>query len=358
MKHIKLALLGFLAIATIGILPSCRRPYDVPEFVEIKPNETAFVIPLEGDTSKQAKFQSQDFVSQCKVANKRIQIPHRWQATGRFENTEGTYLPTVSVITVNRQPSSRTWGAKGSGSNKDQNDSISVESRDSVGFTVGWTCTAQVLEEDTATFLYRYAGATLSAVMDNEVHDRVQSRCAEFAAKFDLDVLRAKKSDMLTYVRDGDAENAKLDLTNPDQAAKAGVIAYFKSKGITITNLGMFEGFTYEDKQVQAAIDEVFTAQQQKQVAAAERDAQEKKNETIKLAANAAAEKARIEAEGKAKAIELETAALNKAQTNPLYAQKLLLERWDGKFPTFFSGGQGTSPTLLLQVPGMTPAAH
>jgi hypothetical protein len=35
--------------ALLGL--ACIRPYDVPEFVEIDSSESAFLIPLEGDTA-------------------------------------------------------------------------------------------------------------------------------------------------------------------------------------------------------------------------------------------------------------------------------------------------------------------
>lgn len=350
MKHPKLFLA--MALAAVTILSSCRRPYDTPEFVTIEPNETAFVFPLEGETGDQTKFESAKLLAERKVAAKRVEIPHRWQPTGRWENTEGQYLPIVRVVTVNRQPESRTWGSKDAGSRKGVDDSIAIESKDSVGFSSGWTCTAQVLEEDTPVFLYQYAGAPLATVMDNEVHDRIQSRAGEFAAQYDLDELRAKKKEMLEHVRDG-TQPAEANTADASKIALMGVVPYFKTKGITITNIGMFEGFTYDNPQIQAAIDKVFQAQQDKEVALAEAAAQEQRNKAIELAATAAALKLTIEAEGKAKAIELETAALTKAQNTPLYAQKLLLEKWDGSYPRFFSGGIGSSPSLLLSVPDL-----
>ena len=52
-----------LAIAAFGALVALLlfiRPYDVPEFVEVDSSESAFLIPLEGDTTNQAAFQSVD----------------------------------------------------------------------------------------------------------------------------------------------------------------------------------------------------------------------------------------------------------------------------------------------------------
>jgi len=66
---------GLLCLAG---LTGCMKPYDKPEFVEIDTSETGFLIPLEGDLTQQAKFQSEDYLKQRKVATKRVQITHRW----------------------------------------------------------------------------------------------------------------------------------------------------------------------------------------------------------------------------------------------------------------------------------------
>ena len=54
--------------------------------------------------------------------------------------------------------------------------------------------------------------------------------------------------------------------------------------------------------------------------------------------------------------------ALSEAQQNPLLYQlkaldveKARIEKWDGKYPTYFMGAGTGSPNLLLQVP--TPGA-
>src|SRR3954464_3762115 len=79
------------------------RPYDVPEFIEVDSSESAFLIPLEGDTANQAAFHSVEFLKEKKVAAKRVQITHRWSQTGFMPRT-GQWIPTVRVIKVDRRP--------------------------------------------------------------------------------------------------------------------------------------------------------------------------------------------------------------------------------------------------------------
>jgi len=155
-------------------------------------------------------------------------------------------------------------------------------------------------------------------------------------------------------VRDGEA--VPDDADEKTKLGKLGVVDYFKLKGITITNIGMFEGFRYDNPEIQKAIDNVFRAQQERQVALAEKDAQTERNNVIALAATAEADKMTTLAKAKAAAIEMETVALTKASSVPLFAQKLLLEKWNGAYPQIFSGGIGSDPTLLLSVPNLAGA--
>src|ERR1051325_5782488 len=79
------------------------RPYDVPEFIEVDSSESAFLIPLEGDTANQAAFQSVKFLEEKKVATKRVQITHRWQQMG-YLPSNGRYVATVRLVKVDRRP--------------------------------------------------------------------------------------------------------------------------------------------------------------------------------------------------------------------------------------------------------------
>ena len=79
----KLIVLGLLLIMVCALFTGCRKPYDKPELVTIEPSQTAFLVPLIGDTGNQGSFESEDLLLEAKVATKEIQIPHRWVQTGR-----------------------------------------------------------------------------------------------------------------------------------------------------------------------------------------------------------------------------------------------------------------------------------
>src|SRR5438874_8352575 len=124
-----------MLVGTISILAlsSCVRPYDRPEYSEIDTSETGFLIPLEGNTATQARFQSEEYLRELKVAAKRVQITHRWSQEGRLPNS-GRWIATVRLIKVNRSPITREWTAEAATGTAAKNQAIWIESSDSVGF--------------------------------------------------------------------------------------------------------------------------------------------------------------------------------------------------------------------------------
>lgn len=346
----------FVATTALLFTSGCIKSYDKPEYFEIDTSETGFLIPLEGDGTQQAKFQSEEYLKQRKVAAKRVQITHRWSQEGRF-TTDGRWIPTVRLVKVNRSPITREWMSqdvidKAGNHRPSQSDqAIWIESGDSVGFSMGFTCTSYISEDDAAKFLYWYPSGSLQGVMDREVRARIQQVAAEVAAKYPLDMLRARKQEI--------SDAVKQDLTN-----------FFATRGITVTTVGMFGGMTYENPGIQKSIDDTFIAQQLKVVAEAKFEAQKKENERIELEANAVAEKARREAQGQAdariSAAQAEASAIREinkaaqeAQNNPLLLQlksleveKARVEKWDGRYPQWWmAGGTSGGPNLQFQVP-------
>jgi len=345
-------------VAVAFALGGCVKPYDKPEYVEIDTSDTGFLIPLEGDTTQQARFESVDYLQERKVAAKRIQITHRWNQEGRISN-DGRWLPLVRLVKVNRSPLTREWTAEGKHNAGDK--AIWIESADSVGFSMGFTCTAFIDEKDAATFLYWYPSGSLATVMDSEMRGRIQQTSAEIAAKYPLDDLRSKKQEI--------ADAVKKDVTT-----------FFAQRGITVTTVGMFGGMTYENAAIQKAIDETVIAQQLKVVSEAKFSAQQRENDRIELEAKATAEKYRLEAKGKsdARLAEAEAeakASIAKAQaesegirlvndavagSNPMLLQmrqldveKSRVERWNGAFPQMMLGN---NPNVLFtsQLPALS----
>src|SRR4051812_35624731 len=116
------------ALGASMLLNGCIRDYDKPEYSEIDTAETGFLIPLEGDSAGQAKFASEKYLDERKVAAKRVQIVHRWNQTGRLPS-DGTWIPTVRLIKVKRSPVTREWTAEATRGTASKDQAIWTESQ-------------------------------------------------------------------------------------------------------------------------------------------------------------------------------------------------------------------------------------
>lgn len=315
-----LLLIGLLLV--LSSLTGCLRKYDKPEFVEIKPNQTAFVVPLEGKTSDQGKFESEEFLKKAQVATKRIQIPHKWVQTGRWKNT-GKYIDEVRVIIVDRNPETREWTNDNNGTSTKAQGFIG-ESSDSIKFSLGLSATAQIMEEDSAKFLYLNSGKTLAQVMDFEIRNKIGTVLLEKYGSMDMATIRKGKTDVIEHVR---------KVVEP----------YFKDRGITLSNIGYVGDLQYVDPSVQQAINKAFNAKQ-------EQEAQITINETLLAKANNEIQVA----EAEAKAVEKRRSIINETiRLKELENQAELIKVLPQiKLPTVMSGNGGTIldlPESLLE---------
>lgn len=294
MKKLLVILLTMFMLCTC--LTGCVRPYDKPEFVTIEPHQTAFLIPLIGDTSNQASFESEDMLMQAKVAAKEIQIPHRWVRTGRM-SWSGKWRPTMTLIVVDRSPVTREWSSTKDIGTSSTNQAIYAESSESIGFSAGMNCSAQIYTEDDAVkFLYCYNNKPLSEIMDTEIRARVESKFVEECASRTLNEILIEKESIMEAVRDD-------------------VITYFAERGITITVLGMKDGLEYDDASIQKSINDKFSSEMKLTT-------QKNENERIISEAEAKAEANRI---------------LSESMTNEIL-KKMWIEKWDGHQPEAVAG--------------------
>lgn len=281
-------------VLTSAILLGACKPYDKPEFVTIKPNQTAFVIPLEGKTSEQSQFESESYLSDMQVATKRIEVPHKWVKTGRMSGS-GEYMDTVKVIVVDRYPETREWANK---------KAFIGESKDSVKFEQGISATAQIEEADAAKFLYKYSGKTLEEVMDKEIKNKVGSVLLERYSSMTIEEIRANKKSVISYV-------------------EKAVLPYFKERGITLSNIGFIGDMKYTDSKIQEAINKKFNAEENAKAQAIESVADVKK-------AKAEAEANTIRSKSMKEIQEMRELTLKEKE---LDNQAKLIEQWDGKLP-------------------------
>jgi hypothetical protein len=305
----KLFLLAFMIVLACCCFTGCK-PYDKPEFVTIEASQTAFLIPLVGDSSDQAAFESEELLLEAKVATKEIQIPHRWVQTGKMGST-GEWRPSATLIVVERKPVSRSWES-GDSAATSANRAIFGETSDGIGIYVGMNCTAMIEEVDAAKFLYRYNNTPLETIIDTDIKKMVEDQ-------FNMETSKYTSTDLL---------NHKTEIM---EVVKTNVTNYFKEYGITITVLGLKEGISYENPAIQKAIDEKFASEQKLVI-------QQNENEANIAKAEAEAQAILIAAEAQAKANEL----LAESITDEILAQ-MYYERWDGKLPYFY----GADDTLI-----------
>lgn len=315
MKIKKLITLLLVIVMACTLFTGCRKPYDTPEFVTIEASQTAFLIPLVGDSTTQSAFESEELLTEAKVATKEIQIPHRWVQTGR-KHWMGDWKPSATLIVVERKPVSRSWES-GDSTAASANKAIFGETADQIGIYVGMNCTAMIEEKDAAKFLYRYNNTPLETVIDTDIKKLVEDRFNIETAKYTSTELGAKKGEIM-------------------EAVKEYVVPYFKEYGITITVLGMKEGVSYENDEIQKAIDAKFASEQELVI-------QQNKNDANIAKAEAEAQAMIMLAEAEAKANEL----LSQSMT-PALLEKMYYEKWNGELPYIY-GGDGMTP--IIQVP-------
>lgn len=313
-KYLRNFMLAVMFVMGILTFASCRKPYDKPEFKNIEASQTAFLVPLIGDTSDQGAFDSEELLLETKVATKEIQIPHRWVQTGR-KHWQGEWRPSATLIIVERKPVSRSWES-GESTADSSNKAIFGETADNIGIYVGMNCTAMIEEKDAAKFLYRYNNTPLETIIDTDIKKMVEDRFnIETALVMSTD-LGAKKGEIMEKV-------------------KSYVVDYFKDYGITITVLGLKEGISFENPEIQKALDAKFASEQELVI-------QQNKNEAAIAKAQAEAEAVIIAAEAQAKAND----TLAKSITDEILEQ-MYYEKWDGKLPNVY----GTDGGVLIQTP-------
>lgn len=313
-KFIRMFMLMTMLVLCVLTFASCRKPYDKPEFKTIEASQTAFLVPLIGDTSDQGAFDSEELLLETKVATKEIQIPHRWVQTGR-QHWVGEWRPSATLIIVERKPVSRSWES-GESTADSSNKAIFGETADNIGIYVGMNCTAMIEEKDAAKFLYRYNNTPLETIIDTDIKKMVEDRFnIETALVMSTD-LGAKKGEIMEKV-------------------KTYVVDYFKDYGITITVLGLKEGISFENPEIQKALDAKFASEQELVI-------QQNKNEAAIAKAQAEAEAVIIAAKAQAEANE----TLAKSITDAILEQ-MYYEKWDGKLPNVYGADGG----VLIQTP-------
>jgi hypothetical protein len=338
MKSTGVALL-FCVLAT-----GCWRPFEPVKLEVINPNEEGFLLPFTTDPSKQSQTNTEEYFKKNLVFTQQVRIPQQWVAKGYetlFPN--GEWRPGAILVKVDKSPVTREWTADPNSGTSNRNEAIWVMTADQVEFSTGWTCTARIASRDDAIkFLHNYPNGTLEKVMDHEIRAYLQAAFGLEVTDLPMDELRKKATPHIKSVTDKTEK-------------------FFALRGVQITNLGITGGFVYKDRSIIETLVKVFNAEQEKNIAIAKSAAQIEQNKQViseaegKAAAilmEKKAEASGIKMVADAKAYEMEKAkgdGKTYLALKNLELQKSKIEKWDGKFPTYFMGQN--DPHLLLQVP-------
>lgn len=329
-------MLGLMLSATGCNSNPFMRPMAPVKLEQIGANEEGFLIPYLGDTTAQSNNGSEELLRKNVVNVKQVRVPQQWVPLGyEWMTPNGHWLDAAILIKVDRSPVTCIWTADPNSGTGKGNEAVWVMTSDQVEFSTGWTCTARIAnQKDCIKFLYNYPNGSIKSVMDREVRALVQTA-------FSLEVTDQPMSKL------------RSDATPHIQTVIKKVTDFFTERGLTITNLGISGGFIYTDKKISDRMTELFVAEQGEAVATAEANG-------IKKKAQGAADAAKTKAQGEADAIktvaEAKAFEIEKAKENletylalkRLEVDKLRLEKWDGKFPQWFSGS--SSPDILLNM--------
>ena len=334
-------------LVALAVLPlaGCWRPFEPVQLETISPNEEAFLLPLTDDVKKQTSTNNEEYLKENLVYTKQVRIPQQWVPTG-YETLmpNGAWKPAAILVKVDKSPVTREWTADPNSGTSNKNEAIWVMTSDQVEFSTGWTCTARIASRDDAVkFLHNYPNGALKDVLDTEVRGKLQ-------AVFGLEVT------------DQPMTKLRQEATPHILRTVKEVNDFFKERGVTITNLGITGGFIYKDKSIMDTMVRVFNAEQEKAIATAGFQAQQEQNKAVFAEAEGKAKALLTEKQAEADGVKLVADAkvyeIEKAKQDAevylalkrIELEKQKLEKWDGRFPTYFLGA-GQSPDMLLQMP-------
>ena len=335
---------GGVALVLCVLATGCWRPFEPIKLEVINPNEEGFLLPFTTDPSKQSQTNTEEYFKKNLVFTQQVRIPMQWVSKG-YETfgPNGEWRPGAILVKVDKSPVTREWTADPNSGTSNRNEAIWVMTADQVEFSTGWTCTARIASrEDAIKFLHNYPNGTLEKVMDTEVRAFLQATFGLEVTDLPMDELRKQATPHIRSVTDKTKK-------------------FFEDRGVQITNLGITGGFVYKDQSIIETLVKVFNAEQEKNIAIAKSSAQIEQNKQVLSEAEGKAaailKQKKAEADGikmvaDAKAYEMEKAkgdGKTYMALKNLELQKTKIEKWDGRFPTYFIGQN--DPNLLLQVP-------
>lgn len=259
---------GYAPVVAVALLaeglPRPAQAYydtkDYPEYREVMPNETAFLIPEIGENkSGQAAFMSEQYLAEKKVAMKRVQIPHTLIRNPGW--TYDYYVPAARLMIVDRSPVSREWVSANDRGTSLRDQGIRFETAESVTLRTGIVISAFVKEEDAPKFVYWFGARQLKGdPNDPQVNFASVIYGKSLAEVIDENVHRTVQATMAKEFGRRSTDQAIHDKAEVIEAVEKEVKRVFEPMGITITTLGYAEGLTFDNPKIQESIDMTFMA--------------------------------------------------------------------------------------------------
>lgn len=226
-----------LLVALCALFASCSN-YRIEV---IEPDEWAILVPVDGDTTQQAKDNSYAMYKDSLVSGKTITIPYKRISIGFGRSYK---VPAYTLYRTKRTPVSRTWYSVVSSdptgnvvyTQKGDKPGFATESAGSTGLMIGFNITYNV----TAPEKYLYWKGTdpdLSAFGDSTIYTTLGALVSETVSTYRDEELTAKKSEISKKLKDS------LNRT------------YVEKYGVEVTELGIVGGIQFDNPEIQKQID-------------------------------------------------------------------------------------------------------
>lgn len=257
-KPAKAAIAALLAVMvlTVSVPDQSQAYYDKTDYTEaffILPNESAFYVPDVGDNkTSQAKFGSEEYYQNNKIAAKRFVIPHvKLEGSGLWSNF---YVPAGRLFVLNRSPVSLEWVADPKKGSSPVNEAFPCQSKEGLNITVGMAIGVSLSDENASKYLAKFGIEPLKG--DRSTPEVTFTSIMQARSLFNVmttvgrNKVQALVCNELTSrsFDDGNSQALVVMQNVKDAAGK-----YFESVGITLEYLGWADTMTF-DKDVQEAI--------------------------------------------------------------------------------------------------------
>ena len=264
-KWVKTGVKGLTASALLVAFATAPTPskayYDKTDYTEaffILPNESAFYVPDVGDNkSSQAKFGSEQYYQENKIAAKRFVIPHvKLEGSGLWSNF---YVPAGRLFVLNRSPVSLEWVADPKRGSSPANEAFPCQSKEGLNITVGMAIGVSVSDDNAAKYLAHFGVAPLKG--DRSTPEVTFTSIMQARPLFDVmttvgrNKVQALVCNELTSRSFDDGNSQALVVM---QSVKDAASKYFDGVGITLEYLGWADTMTF-DPDVQAAVNLRYT---------------------------------------------------------------------------------------------------